>query len=124
MTDFEAFIKANNLQKQAVAEYLGVSRAFITQLCQGLRELPSERMALIKANKAWDSSMLAAGGSRISVGNVTARASGNGSVATSIGCGAQDSRTDEVAELRRQIDELKAQNARLLGIIEKLTSNL
>ena len=68
--------------------------------------------------------MLEAGGSRISVGNVTARASGNGSAATSIGCGAQDSRTDEVEELRRQIDELKAQNARLLGIIEKLTSNL
>lgn len=124
MTDFEVFIKANKLQKQAVAEYLGVSRAFITQLCQGLRELPSERLALIKANKSWDTSMLREGGSRISVGNVTARASGNGSVATSIGCGAQDSRTDEVAELRRQIDELKAQNARLLGIIEKLTSNL
>jgi hypothetical protein len=124
MTDFEVFIKANNLQKQAVAEYLGVSRAFITQLCQGLRELPSERLALIKANKSWDTSMLREGGSRISVGNVTARASGNGSVATSIGCGAQDSRTEEVAELRRQIDELKAQNARLLGIIEKLTSNL
>lgn len=124
MTDFEVFIKANKLQKQAVAEYLGVSRAFITQLCQGLRELPSERLALIKANKSWDTSMLREGGSRISVGNVTARASGNGSVATSIGCGAQDSRTEEVAELRRQIDELKAQNARLLGIIEKLTSNL
>lgn len=124
MTDFEVFIKANKLQKQAVAEYLGVSRAFITQLCQGLRELPSERLALIKANKSWDTSMLREGGSRISVGNGTARASGNGSVATSIGCGAQDSRTDEVAELRRQIDELKAQNARLLGIIEKLTSNL
>lgn len=68
--------------------------------------------------------MLREGGSRISVGNVTARASGNGSVATSIGCGSPEHRTDEVTELRRQIDELKAQNARLLGIIEKLTSNL
>ena len=68
--------------------------------------------------------MLREGGSRINVGNVTARASGNGSVATSIGCGSPEHRPDEVAELRRQIDELKAQNARLLGIIEKLTSNL
>ena len=68
--------------------------------------------------------MLEAGGSRISVGNVTAWASGNGSVATSIGRGSPEHRTEEVAELRRQIDELKAQNARLLGIFEKQTSNL
>lgn len=124
MSDFEIFMKNNKLKQSDVADYLKVSQAYISQIKRGLRGLPDDTLAYIKANKSWDTSMLREGGSRISVGNVTARASGNGSVATSIGCGATDSRTDEVAELRRQIDELKAQNARLLGIIEKLTSNL
>lgn len=124
MSDFEIFMKNNKLKQSDLADYLKVSQAYISQIKRGLRSLPDDTLAYIKANKSWDTSMLREGGSRISVGNVTARASGNGSVATSIGCGAQDPRTDEVAELRRQIDELKAQNARLLGIIEKLTSNL
>lgn len=124
MSDFEIFMKNNKLKQSDLADYLKVSQAYISQIKRGLRSLPDDTLAYIKANKSWDTSMLREGGSRISVGNVTARASGNGSVATSIGCGAQDSRADEMAELRRQIDELKAQNARLLGIIEKLTSNL
>lgn len=124
MTDFEIFMKNNKLKQSDLADYLKVSQAYISQIKRGLRGLPDDTLAYIKANKSWDTSMLREGGSRISVGNVTARASGNGSVATSIGCGSPEHRTDEVAELRRQIDELKAQNARLLGIIEKLTSNL
>lgn len=124
MSDFEIFMKNNKLKQSDLADYLKVSQAYISQIKRGLRGLPDDTLAYIKANKSWDTSMLREGGSRINVGNVTARASGNGSVATSIGCGSPEHRTDEVAELRRQIDELKAQNARLLGIIEKLTSNL
>ena len=124
MSDFEIFMKKNKLKQSDLADYLKVSQAYISQIKRGLRGLPDDTLAYIKANKSWDTSMLSEGGSRISVGNVTARASGNGSVATSIGCGSPEHRTDEVAELRRQIDELKGQNARLLGIIEKLTSNL
>lgn len=124
MTDFQIFLKTNNLKLKDLIDYLGVSSAYLSQVKQGSRGLSESKIALLKQNKSWDTSMLEAGGSRISVGNVTARASGNGSVATSIGCGSPEHRTEEVAELRRQIDELKAQNARLLGIIEKLTSNL
>lgn len=59
MTDFEAFIKANNLLKKDIAEYLDVSNAFVTQLCSGARTLPSQKFALIKSNnRGWDISML------------------------------------------------------------------
>lgn len=59
MTDFEAFIKANNLLKKDIAEYLDVSNAFVTQLCSGARALPSQKFALIKSNnRGWDISML------------------------------------------------------------------
>ncbi len=59
MTDFEAFIKANNLRKKDIAEFLKVSNAFVTQLCSGERTLPPQKFALIKSNnKGWDVSML------------------------------------------------------------------
>ena len=58
MTDFQLFIKANNLLKKEIAEYLGVSNAFITQLCSGAKGLPEGKLALIKANdRGWDISM-------------------------------------------------------------------
>lgn len=58
MTDFELFVKNNRLTKKNIAEYLGVSAAFVTQLVQGKRSIPDDKMLRIKANKAWDSSML------------------------------------------------------------------
>lgn len=56
--NFEKFLKENKLQKQEIAKFLGVSRAFVTQLCQGTRKLPADKAALIKANHEWDSSAL------------------------------------------------------------------
>ena len=58
MSNFEKFLKDNKIQKQDIAEFLGVSKAFITQLSQGTRKLPSDKYDLIKANKAWDCSAL------------------------------------------------------------------
>lgn len=58
ITDFELFIKNNNLKKKDIAGYLGVSNAFITQLARGERNIPGDKLALIKANEQWDSSML------------------------------------------------------------------
>lgn len=57
MIDFELFIIKNKLKKKDIAEFLGVSAAFITQLAQGIREVPDDKLALIKANKDWDTSM-------------------------------------------------------------------
>ena len=65
MTNFEMFITLNNLKKKDIAEYLGVSPAFITQLVQGLRDVPGDKMALIKANTTWNTSMLTGEGEMI-----------------------------------------------------------
>lgn len=58
MTDFETFISFNDIKKKDIAAFLGVSNAFITQLCAGERALPKEKYALIKANENWNTSML------------------------------------------------------------------
>ncbi|MBR1574892.1 MAG: hypothetical protein IJ654_00400 [Bacteroidales bacterium] len=58
MSDFQQFIEINGLKKKDVASFLGVSNAFITQLCDGTKPLPPAKLALIKANKfGWDISM-------------------------------------------------------------------
>ena len=58
MDSFAKFLSVNGLKKKDIAAYLGVSNAFITQLCAGTRKLPADKLALIKVNPDWDSSML------------------------------------------------------------------
>ena len=59
MIDFQTFIDVNGLKKKDIASFLGVSNAFITQLCDGRKPLPPAKLALIKANEqGWDVSML------------------------------------------------------------------
>jgi transcriptional regulator with XRE-family HTH domain len=63
MSDFQLFIETNNLLKKEIANYLGVSNAFITQLCSGKKSVPPSKMALIKANPYdWDLTMFNRGG--------------------------------------------------------------
>lgn len=62
MTDFQSFIEVNKILKKEIALYLGVSNAFITQLCDGSKRIPAQKMALIKANdRGWDTSMFDSG---------------------------------------------------------------
>lgn len=61
MDSFTKFLSINGLKKKDIAAYLGVSNAFITQLCNGTRTLPADKLALIKANSEWDTSMLEPG---------------------------------------------------------------
>lgn len=59
MDRFSKFLSVNRLKKKDIASFLGVSNAFITQLCSNMRPLPDEKFALIKANTfGWDISML------------------------------------------------------------------
>lgn len=58
MSNFVNFLKINGLKKSEIASFLGVSNAFITQICSGKRNLPDEKLALIKAETKWDVSML------------------------------------------------------------------
>lgn len=57
MTDFEVFIKKNDLKKSAIAQYIGVSNGFITQIINGSRRLPHDKLLKIIANRDWDTSM-------------------------------------------------------------------
>lgn len=58
MDRFGKFLTTNGLKKKEIASYLDVSPAFVTQLCSGSRQIPADKLAKIKANKAWDTSML------------------------------------------------------------------
>lgn len=75
MTDFELFIKKNAIKKKELAEFLGTSNAFITQLCKGMAPLPADKLKKIKENLTWDTSMLV-----IDRPSITARAEGNARV--------------------------------------------
>ena len=58
MSDFQIFIDKNGIKKKDIASFLGVSNAFITQLYAGMKKIPSDKLALIKANSdQWDVSM-------------------------------------------------------------------
>ncbi len=70
MTDFEVFIQKNNILKKDIASYLGVSAAFITQLCQGIRNLPADKLALIKHNdRGWDTTALTTHHGDVNIGS-------------------------------------------------------
>lgn len=58
MSNFAKFLEVNHLKRKDIASFLGVSGAFITQICQGIRPLPPEKLALIKNAYGWDTSML------------------------------------------------------------------
>ena len=46
MDAFNNFLTINKLKKGEIASFLGVSRAFITQICSGQRKLPDDKLAL------------------------------------------------------------------------------
>ena len=59
MSNFAKFLKVNGLKRKDIASFLGVSGAFITQISNGDRPLPEEKLAMISANAyGWDISML------------------------------------------------------------------
>lgn len=123
MTDFQLFIDANGLLKKSIAEYLSVSNAFITQLCNGSRTLPEDKLAQIKANTDWDTSMFkqanlstsikAVGRSRIELNsrNVYAPAEESHSVLVL---------KKEIEMLKAQLAEEKERSAQYWEMIQKL----
>lgn len=98
MTDFELFIKENKLQKKDVADYLGVSKAFITQISSGQRSLPKDKIALLKANEDWDTSMFA----DEEIKRITATSTGGGNASVNIGSHNKVSASSELWEVKVQ----------------------
>lgn len=116
MTDFEIFIKRNNLKKTAIARYIGVSNGFITQIINGSRRLPQDKLLKIIANPDWDISMFGED-------NMPK----DQSVSTNSENTNQQSEDMNVSVFLRALAEEQsltrealAQNARLIGIIERL----
>lgn len=122
MTDFEQFIKGNNILKKDVAKYLGISNAFVTQLCDGRRSVPNDKLALLKRNPfGWDVSMLQASPS------VHTNVSGNGKANVQVGNNNKigtDARLAELekenALLKEQLAEEKARSAQYWETIQSL----
>lgn len=106
MTDFELFIKKNAIKKKELAEFLGTSNAFITQLCKGMAPLPADKLKKIKENLTWDTSMLV-----IDCPSITARAAGNARV--EIGsrnknfCPGESDAASRIAVLEKENEMLK-----------------
>ena len=68
MSDFQIFVDKNGIKKKDIASFLGVSNAFITQLYAGMKKIPTEKLALIKANpNGWDISMFDAKRSTLAI---------------------------------------------------------
>lgn len=59
MIDIKQFRKRNKLKQEELAEYLGVTRAFISMVETGAGKLPTEKLNLLVSNPhGWDTSML------------------------------------------------------------------
>lgn len=56
---FSIFLQTNNLTNKEVAEYLGVSPQYISQVRKGKSDLSGEKLdMLLNNNRGWDASML------------------------------------------------------------------
>lgn len=121
MADFERFLKDNNLKKIDIADYLQVSKAFITQLCNGSRRLPPEKFALLQA-KGWDITALLESdqpSDNSNSGNITKI--GNLSGVTNSPTTVNNNGGGGSAELMKVIEELKEQNKSQREQIQNLT---
>ena len=117
MADFEDFLKKNNLKKSAVAQYIGVSNGFITQIINGSRSLPHDKLLKIIANPNWDVSMLNENNMK-----------NHQSVSINSDITNQQQNDMNIQELfeainRRdqQMDEMLSQQGRLIAIIENMS---
>ena len=59
MVDIRAFIYVNNIPQKDIAEYLGVSKGYISQVIGGKKELSESNLSkLINNTNGWDVTML------------------------------------------------------------------
>ena len=108
MSEFAKFLEANELKRREIAEYLGVSGSFITQIRKGERPLPPKMLAEIKANAyGWDVSMFAK-----SQATMQSEAMANNALI--------DYLQKKVAELEKKVDRLNSERADLLQEIAVL----
>ena len=110
--DLRKFRLANNLSQPEVADYLGVGKAFISQVERGVSKLPLDKYArLLQNDKGWDTSML----TEPTTQHFTANASGNASASVNY----NEKRSEESAVLRVRIESLEEQISQLKDMLAR-----
>lgn len=108
--DLKEFRKYNRLNQQELADYLGVSRGFISLVETNASKLPQSKLAMILANTEWDTSMLDNNGH-----TVLANATDNSDIKVNINANDEKLKSENmrllerIASLKETIDSLKQQ---------------
>ncbi|MCQ2166419.1 MAG: helix-turn-helix domain-containing protein [Bacteroidales bacterium] len=120
MTVIKEFRKVNHLLQKDLADFLGVSREFISMAESGKAPLPYNHLCKLRDNdKGWDVSMFTCG---VSGGDHIEQNGGRGNIGKIAGdSGEVMSLRKENEMLRAQVEELKAQNEKYWNMIERLT---
>ena len=131
MSDLKSFRKMNNLRQEDIANYLQVTRNFISLIENGSSKLPEDKLTYLMNNdKGWDTTMLEDGGSI----NATTTAGRDATVSIRNSYGESGKLretntrlTTENEMLREKIDEqrtiiaeLKAEKEKYWELIQKL----
>ena len=110
IAEFQTFIKVNKLTQKKVADYLGTSTAFVSQIIKGKCDLPDEKLLKLRESD-WDTSMFDSSVNTGVIINNSGRDFNNNHI---------DNRqyySDSPDVLRKQIDDLErtiAERERLL----------
>lgn len=133
LVNLKAFRKANKIKQEVLADYLGVSRGYISIVETTDSKLSDEKVAMLLANdKSWDTSMLIQ--SETSP-NISVNASGNGMASVSIKKtsvsvhenivlqGQVEKLKKEVELLTAQLQEEKERSNQYWELIQRLTGN-
>lgn len=133
LVNLKAFRKANKIKQEVLADYLGVSRGYISIVETTDNKLSDEKVAMLLANdKSWDTSMLIQ--SETSP-NISVNASGNGMASVSIKKtsvsihenivlqGQVEKLKKEVELLTAQLQEEKERSNQYWELIQRLTGN-
>lgn len=122
MIDLKGFRKANKLLQKDLADYLEVSREFISMVESGKASLPYNHLHKLLNNECgWDVSMLSI--QDYTAGDHIEQNGGRGNIGKIAGdAGEVAALRKEVEILRAQIEELKAEKAAYWEMIKQLTA--
>ena len=117
MIDIRAFRRANRLKQEELAEFLGVTRAFISMVENGTSKLPQDKLNLLLSNqKGWETSML------LSDTSIFAGNNNGGSVNVQIGQNRSGDGGSHSRDPNTQIAVLEKENQMLREQIEFMKS--
>lgn len=117
MIDIRAFRRANRLKQEELAEFLGVTRAFISMVENGTSKLPQDKLNLLLSNqKGWETSTL------MSDTSIVAGNNNGGSVNVQIGQNQSGDGGSSSRDANTQIAVLEKENQMLREQIEFMKS--